>query len=299
VILCVAANPSIDRLFEVERLVPGAIHRPADFVQVAGGKGLNVARAAAALGGRVQAAAILGGHAGRWIAEQLEREGIELHPVWAAAETRSSLSVAGAIEDGLTEFYEHGFPVDEDEWRAFAELVLRIAPAAGWTTISGSLPSGAPADGYLPMVRSGRAALDTREAGVEARPEVVKVNSEEASTMVGRPVRTAADAAAAAVTLHEATGGAAIVTAGREGAAMVAPGGELLRGHGEVSGRYPVGSGDAFLAGLVVALDGGAGWREALALALGAATANAEIPGAGVLDPGRASELAGLAVISP
>jgi len=101
VILCVAANPSIDRLFEVERLVPGAIHRPADFVQVAGGKGLNVARAAASLGGRVQAAAILGGHAGRWIAEQLEEEGIELHPVWAAAETRSSLSVAGAIEDGL------------------------------------------------------------------------------------------------------------------------------------------------------------------------------------------------------
>jgi fructose-1-phosphate kinase PfkB-like protein len=73
----------------------------------------------------------------------------------------------------------------------------------------------------------------------------------------------------------------------------------MLRGHVDVSGRYPVGSGDAFLAGLVVALDGGAGWREALALALGAATANAEIPGAGVLDPGRASELAGLAVISP
>ena len=53
VILCVAANPSIDRLFTVERLVPGSIHRPAEFVQVPGGKGLNVARAAAALGGDV------------------------------------------------------------------------------------------------------------------------------------------------------------------------------------------------------------------------------------------------------
>ena len=46
VILCVAANPSIDRLFTVERLVPGSIHRPAEFAQVPGGKGLNVARAA-------------------------------------------------------------------------------------------------------------------------------------------------------------------------------------------------------------------------------------------------------------
>jgi len=149
------------------------------------------------------------------------------------------------------------------------------------------------------MVRAGRAALDTREAGVEARPDVVKVNAEEASAMVGRSVRTAADAAEAAVTLHEATGGAAIVTVGREGAAMVAPDGEVLLGRVEAAGRYPVGSGDAFLAGLVVALDGGAGWRDALALALGAGTANAEIPGAGVLDPHRARQLAAAALISP
>ncbi len=49
-ILCVASNPSIDKLFEVDRLQPGRIHRPTGFVQVAGGKGLNVARAAASLG---------------------------------------------------------------------------------------------------------------------------------------------------------------------------------------------------------------------------------------------------------
>ena len=47
-IVCLAANPSVDRLFEVERLVKGDIHRPSSFVQVAGGKGLNVARAARA-----------------------------------------------------------------------------------------------------------------------------------------------------------------------------------------------------------------------------------------------------------
>ena len=53
-ILCVAANPSIDKLFEVERLVRGDIHRPVEFVQTAGGKGLNVARAARALGGHAE-----------------------------------------------------------------------------------------------------------------------------------------------------------------------------------------------------------------------------------------------------
>ena len=58
-IVCVAANPSIDKLFEVERLVPGAIHRPLGFVQVPGGKGLNVARAAHSLGAEIRATGIL------------------------------------------------------------------------------------------------------------------------------------------------------------------------------------------------------------------------------------------------
>ena len=66
-IVCLAANPSIDRLFEVERLVKGDIHRPTGFVQVAGGRGLNVARAAHALGAEVIAVAILRGHGGRWL----------------------------------------------------------------------------------------------------------------------------------------------------------------------------------------------------------------------------------------
>ena len=166
-ILCVAANPSIDRLFTVEELVPGSIHRPAEFAQVPGGKGLNVARAAATLGGDVCAAALLGGHAGRWIAQQLEEESVPLEATWAAAETRSSLSVAGALE-GLTEFYEHGLPVTAAEWAAFAELVTGLARRAAWMTLSGSLPIGAPADGYHRLAGLTRVAFDTREAGLDA-----------------------------------------------------------------------------------------------------------------------------------
>jgi fructose-1-phosphate kinase PfkB-like protein len=53
-----------------------------------------------------------------------------------------------------------------------------------------------------------------------------------------------------------------------------------------------VGSGDAFLAGLVVALERGADWADASRLALGAAAANAARAGAGRFDPDRAEELA-------
>jgi fructose-1-phosphate kinase PfkB-like protein len=68
-----------------------------------------------------------------------------------------------------------------------------------------------------------------------------------------------------------------------------------MRGVFYEGGRYPVGSGDAFLAGLVVGLERDVGWPAALRLALGAAAANAEIPGAGALDAARAEALAGRA----
>jgi fructose-1-phosphate kinase PfkB-like protein len=102
VIVCVAPNPSIDKLFSVPRLEPGAIHRPASFVQVPGGKGLNVARAAFTLGADVRAVALLGGHHGRWIATELVALGLPYTAVWHDGETRSSLSVADADSESLT-----------------------------------------------------------------------------------------------------------------------------------------------------------------------------------------------------
>jgi 1-phosphofructokinase family hexose kinase len=290
VILCVAANPSIDRLFAVDRFEPGAIHRPTEFVQVAGGKGLNVARAAAQLGGDVRAAALLGGHAGRWIAEQLAAEGVELHAAWADAETRSSLSVAGAPE-GLTEFYERGFPVSRGEWDAFAAMVARLAASSTWMTLSGSLPRGAPADGYLELIPRTRTALDSHAPGVDAGPAVVKLNEAEAGAGADGPL-------AAASALHDRSGGAAIVTRGREGAVLVMPDGVAMAGRIDAEGAYPVGSGDAFLAGLVVALDRGAEWADALRAALGAGAANAALPGAGRLDRAHAERLAEQAEIT-
>ena len=59
-------------------------------------------------------------------------------------------------------------------------------------------------------------------------------------------------------------------------------------------GRYPVGSGDAFLAGLLTAREHGESWPFALRLATAAAAANAEMPGAGALTPERVMTLCSL-----
>jgi 1-phosphofructokinase/tagatose 6-phosphate kinase len=309
VIVCLAANPSIDKLFEIDRLVKGDIHRPASFLQVAGGKGLNVARAAVALGADVAAVPLLRGHAGKWLEEQLHAEGVPAAPVWSHGENRSSLSVADRETGGLTEFYEHGAVIPTAAWTELMHTTASLFDRARWLTISGSLPRGAPDEGYRDLVR------EAREAGVrvavdcegerlrlalEAGPDIVKVNQAEARELLGVPTARREEALAAARKLRDLAGGdghAGLVTRGAEGVVLAAPDGTLYEGMLYVRGRYPVGSGDSFLAGLVTALDRGLGWDEALALALGAATANAEIPGAGRLERARAEELASQATV--
>src|SRR5581483_1455205 len=234
VILCVAPSPSIDKLFEVDRVEIGRIHRPSAFVAVPGGKGLNVTRSAHALGAEVVATGFLAGHAGRWVEEALAAEGVRARFAWVAGETRSSLSVADGTERGLTEFYETG-PDVGDGWTRLERIVGELLPAVRWMTISGSLPPGAPEDGYVRLVRAARvagvsAALDTRDeplaVGVAAGPEVVKGNAEEAGALLGFPVDTLGDAVRAATELRrrlEGDGRAAIVTRGAEGAVVVTP----------------------------------------------------------------------------
>ncbi|HXF56363.1 MAG TPA: hexose kinase [Actinomycetota bacterium] len=309
-IVCVAGNPSIDKLFTVERLEFGAIHRPVAFLQVPGGKGLNVARAAHALGAEVVPACILGGHTGRWVEEALEAEGLRGRFVRARGETRSSVSVADRETWSLTEFYEDGTPLEPGDWEALEACVVELLPGARWVTLSGSLPPGAPVDGYARLVLAAPAAgvacaLDARgpalAEGLRAGPDLVKVNAAEAGEVLGTTVATEADALAAARELRALAGGrgAAVVTRGEEGAVLVAPDGSAWRGRLYVRGPYPVGSGDAFLAGMVAALERGEDWPAALRLGLGAAAANAEVPGAGRLERARAEELAARAEVGP
>jgi 1-phosphofructokinase family hexose kinase len=308
-IVCLAANPSVDRLFEVDRLVKGDIHRPASFVQVAGGKGLNVARAASALGADVCAVAMLRGHSGRWLQEALSAGGVQGEFVWTHGESRSSLSVADRETAGLTEFYEHGEVAPRGAWVELTHVAVSRLEAGGWLTISGSMPRGAPDDGYRDLISEARSlgvrvALDADgvrlSEALPSGPDVVKVNVAEASGLLGVPTARREDSLLAASKIRAMAGGdghAGIVTRGAEGVMLAAPDGSLFEGILYVRGRYPVGSGDAFLAGLVTALDRGDAWEDAFRMALGAGAANAEMPGAARLDPDRARVLASQAEI--
>jgi 1-phosphofructokinase family hexose kinase len=294
-LVCVAPNPAIDRVYEVDRLVPGAIHRPTVSVAVPGGKGLNVARTAHTLGADVVAVTILRGHAGSWIEEQLAQRGLRLRAAWAAGETRTCISVRDPAADGLTEIYDPGQPVAPEAWAQLERLVAEeLAAGAEVMTISGGIPPGIDDGAFGRLCRAAqqagvRALVDAYGAGLTGalseRPWLVKVNESEAGGLLGRPIEGEEEALAAARELHDRGAEIAVVTRGRFGAAVASPDGDSGLPPAASIGPYPDGSGDAFLAGLATGLLEGRSLPDALDLASRAAGANAQTPGPGELDP--------------
>ena len=171
----VSASPSVDRLIEVDEVRVGEIHRrgASSPSPAARGSTPRAPRTRSALG--PSAVALLGGHAGNWIAQELRAEGVAVEVVEGPGESRVSLSVAPHGGGALTEFYEPAPEVDEGIWAALELAVERAARDARWVAISGSLPPGAPDEAYRRLAdaarRAGaRVALDARDAGLRRRP---------------------------------------------------------------------------------------------------------------------------------
>jgi 1-phosphofructokinase family hexose kinase len=289
-LVCVSVNAAIDKIEAVDRLVPGDVHRPDVLSVVPGGKALNVARAAASLGLPVRAIAVLGGHTGDWMEAALRARGIATGVVRAHGETRTCVSVLDRTDGTLTEFYEPGLALGDADWTA-VEDALRSAladdPAGTVVVLAGSLPPGAPDRGYADLAgiataAGARTVVDAdRSALVEAlaaRPWLVKVNAREAAAAAGGEGPTVESARA----IRAAAGGAVLVTRGMDGAVLVDETGSAWRiGGPPERGRFPVGSGDSLLAGLLVALSGGYPLIEAARRGVAVGAANALVPGQG------------------
>lgn len=309
----ISTAPAVDRTHLVPRLRPGTIHRPATVLARPGGKGFNVAHVLHTLGADVTVAAPLAGASGRWQVEQARANGLDVRPTWIRGELRTCLSVFAEDDASLTEFYEPPLPVAQADWDKFVidALAAMAEVDAALVAVSGKLPAGLAPDGLARLigglVDQGRfVALDAdghgfAEAATALPPDaLLKVNAVEAAAWLGRGAGDASgtsstdganDLAAAARLATRA--GTVVVTLGRAGAQATGTDGRRWRlGTAPVSGHFPVGSGDAFLAGMLAAHAAGEDLIGQLRLGAGAAAANTEQPGAGVIDPRRARELA-------
>ncbi|GAC1653141.1 MAG: 1-phosphofructokinase family hexose kinase [Herpetosiphon sp.] len=292
-ILCVTPNPALDRTLTVPAMQRGEVLRPTDVRVVAGGKGLNVARVICALGGQVQCAGFLAGHSGRLVAALAEREGLEGEWTWIEGETRTCTIVLDQQGGEPLTVYEAGPSVGAGDWQRLEAQIRPLASVAESVCISGSLLPGGALGAFGDCITrlrgtARRVWIDTSGAALEAAVAAgglgIKVNGDEAGSMVGELARQPMDAVAVARRLHARSGAPVIVTLGAAGAVFCGDGGGWIARPPQVEVVSAVGSGDAFLAGFALAEARGRALSEALREGVASGSANALAGGGGRID---------------
>ena len=276
-VVTVTPNAAVDWTCFVAALRPRARQEARTAGRQAGGKGVNVSRVLAALGVPVRSVVVVGGATGAEIARDLEAARLAPVVVQAPGESRTCLEIVEESSGAATQLHGRGVEADAATARALVAAVEGALDGAAWLALCGSLPPGLPADVYSTLIdvaraRGVRVALDASgdalSAAWRARPDLLRINRDEASALPG-----GADAASAAAPLGAVSDGP------REIAAWE-PGRTWRVGPPSIRPRNPIGCGDAMLAGLLARADAGP-FAEALRFAAALAAAEAASPVAG------------------
>lgn len=292
-IVTLTPNPSLDLLFTAEQLVWDDANRIPMPRRRAGGQGINVTRAARALRphGLTHAIAPLGGPIGRELQEMLDAEGTSLTPVAIAGDTRVFVGVRVRDEHRSLLLNPRGPVVTDAEAEALLEALDRVLGGlrgSPWVVASGSLLPGLPADFYARVGRlaRGHGARFVPDGDGEALARAVSEadllvpNELEAARLVGSPIDSPESAASAGHELRARGAERVVITMGDRGAVAVT-GRAAWWAHPEspadrvaaLADGSAVGAGDAFLAGLLLAIEVGAPDDEALVAGVAAGTA--------------------------
>jgi len=297
-IICVSANPAIDRRLQLERIALGEVNRAVSATPFPGGKAAHVAMVARALGEEVTWIGFLGGAAGEECESGLAALGIPVTVVRTQASTRANLEIITS-DGSVTEILEPGGSVTEGEVErlltACAEAIAE-SPEGTQVALSGSLPPGAPNDLYAQIIRLAhdygcRALLDTSgealRQGLRAAPDLVKPNRAEASWFASRSIANNDVATSVARQLIATGAKSAAISMGAEGIVWERPnnGGSLICKPPSTTIRSSVGCGDAALAGFAVANAKGQEDRDALRFAVACGTANCLADSPGLVNP--------------
>ena len=294
-IITVTLNAAIDKTLAVPNFRLARRHRATEQTAMAGGKGVNVARALKALGQPVIATGVAGGPTGTRIIEHLTEEAILNDFVRIREESRTSTAVVDPTNGEQTEINERGPSVSETELELFVDKLLYLAKGAGVCVFAGSLPRGVEAGLYARLIEELKrlgvtTVLDSEgeplRIGTRQGPSVVSPNELEAEELVGHEF---ADDEDRQVAVREMVGlGAreAIMTLA-DGCLALVEDGERRLYRATLEPLEPVsavGSGDAFLAGYVAARYAGRPPEECLRFAVACGAESTQHFGAGVVE---------------
>jgi 1-phosphofructokinase family hexose kinase len=302
-IVTVTLNAAFARTITVPNFQRGQRHRASAALPLAGGKGINIARALKTLGVPVVATGLAGGQAGLRIVEKLTDEAILNDFVRIKEESRTSTAVVDPTTNTYTEINEWGPAVRPDELQTFREKLAYLSQGAELVVLAGSLPRDVDDGFYAELIhdlarRHIAVALDTEgeplRYGVEAEPFLVSPNQQEAEALVGQEFHDDEDFQLGLQEIAEHGARNVLITNESGCYALLRKERQVHRYRVDAPRVEPVstvGAGDTLLAGYVAAWVAGKSEEDALRAAVASGAASTLEVGAGCVDPRHASRL--------
>ncbi len=302
-IVTVTLNAAVDRTLSVPNFQLGHRHRASESLTLAGGKGVNIARALKLLDEPVVATGLAGGGSGARILDDLSEEAILHDFVRIEDNSRTSTAVVDPMAGSYTEINEWGPHVEPDELEVLVEKIHYLARGADFVVFAGTLPRGVSEDFYAELIRDlNRTGVHTvldaegepLRLGVEAEPFLVSPNQQEAEGLVDQELSEEQDFVLALDQIAELGAKNVLITQEDGCYALLRENQHKARFHAateRVDPISPVGAGDVLLAGFIAALVRERPLAEALRSAVGAGTASTLEVGAGRFDPREAGRL--------
>lgn len=283
-ILCIGTTPAAQRVMVFRRLTIDAVNRAVTTVDGAAGKSVNVSKVLKALGEHPITTGFLGGDRGEELRAALAAKGIEMDFVTVKARTRQCITVIDEAADTNTELVEEAEAVTAREAEQLMSIIRRRMPGCKAVVMSGSLAPGVAVDLYFGCTtraneQGSLTVVDAQGAplseALKARPGVVKPNRAELAATAGHELPDETAVKAAMRGLAERGGQRVVVTGGAQ-TTMAFDGKDFWRiPVPRVAAVNPIGSGDAFTAGMVSRLLRGDDLGEACRWGNAAGAANA------------------------
>lgn len=303
-IVTLTLNPTIDLSWDIDRLTDEGKVRAAVRSTVAGGGGINVARAVDRLGGSATAVHTSGRDVGGRLNRLLDDEHIRHRAVAVAQETREALVLFETGAERTFHVVPSGPSLTEAEGQDCLDVLTDAVADGDLVVLSGSLPGGLPDDFYASATRAvkrrgGRVVLDSSgpalHHALDEPVAVLKPNKREAGELVGRTIEDFDDARAANDHLLDRGAAEVVVTTlGDKGALCSTGEGQTEIHTPPLLGRplSDAGAGDSFVAALSYRLARGDDPVDACVAAVAAASASVLTPGTELFDAAQAEHLA-------
>lgn len=263
----VTLNPAIDQTVRLADLQPGHVHRAFSSRDDAGGKGINVAACLADWGVPTAALGVIGEDNPGVFSALFSARGIDDGCLRVPGRTRTNIKLVDETHGETTDINLPGLPLNGADLDAVRRRLAAVLQPQLPVVLSGSLPSGLPADAWARLqAQAGsagaRVLLDTSGDALAAAlssahasvPYAVKPNRHELECWAGTPLPDRSALRAAGQRLLECGVALVVISMGVDGALFMDRDGALIACPPRLSQGSTVGAGDAMVAGIAAAL---------------------------------------------